>query len=95
MYIISSGCLGPAPSHCYRWACQANEFFLIMPGQLVDTLQAAGAEFYQWPVTALPAGITLRENDAFVRLVTSFVTSDEHIAEFCNLIRSYVPSTNE
>jgi threonine aldolase len=77
------------------WPCQANEIFLIMPGKLADTLQAAGAEFYQWPVTALPAGLVLKENDVFVRLVTSFATSDEHITEFCDLIDKYAPPANE
>lgn len=74
------------------WPCQANELFLIMPRQLADTLQAAGAEFYQWPVNGLPAGVTLKNNDAFVRLVTSFATSDEHITEFCDRIRNYAAS---
>jgi threonine aldolase len=74
------------------WPCQANELFLIMPGQLAEILQTAGAEFYQWPVSALPVGITLKENDVFIRLVTSFATSDEHIAEFCGLIRNYAAS---
>ncbi len=74
------------------WSCQANELFLIMPGQLAATLQTAGAEFYQWPVNALPAGIDLKENDVFVRLVTSFATSDEHITEFCDRIRDYATS---
>ena len=74
------------------WPCQANELFLIMPRQLVETLQTAGAEFYQWPVTGLPAGITLKENDVFVRLVTSFASSDEHIREFCDRIGNYTAS---
>lgn len=71
------------------WPCQANEIFLIMPAQLAEKLYAAGAEFYQWPVTALPAGTSLRNSDVFVRLVTSFASSDEHISEFCEIIRTY------
>jgi threonine aldolase len=74
------------------WQCQANELFLIIPGKLADALQTAGAEFYQWPVNALPAGIVLKENEVFVRLVTSFASSDEHLVEFCDLIRNYEAS---
>jgi len=59
---------------------------------LAETLQAAGAEFYQWPVNALPAGIPLKESDVFIRLVTSFATSDEHIAEFNDLIANSAAS---
>ncbi|HIP82039.1 MAG TPA: low specificity L-threonine aldolase [Desulfocapsa sulfexigens] len=72
------------------WPCQANELFLIMSEQLSESLQTAGAEFYQWPVTALPAGTTLKQNEVFVRLVTSFATTDEHITEFCDRIRNFV-----
>ncbi len=70
------------------WPCQANEIFLIMPTQLAEKLYAAGAEFYQWPVTALPSGITLKKTDVFVRLVTSFASSDAHISEFCEIVRT-------
>ena len=71
------------------WPCQTNEIFVIISGQLAERLRTAGAEFYQWPVNALPAGVSLNDNDVFVRLVTSFATSDEHISEFCDLIRNY------
>ena len=71
------------------WPCQANEIFLIMPAQLAEKLSAAGAEFYQWPVNALPAGTALSNSNVFVRLVTSFASSDEHISEFCEIIRTY------
>jgi len=71
------------------WQCQANEIFLIMPGKLAKELQTAGAEFYQWPVSLLPKGIKLDKKDVFVRLVTSFATTNEHITDFCDLIRQF------
>lgn len=74
------------------WPCQANELFLIMPRQMAESLQTAGAEFYQWPVSALPSGIHLTESDVFVRLVTSFASSEEHLTEFCDLVRKYTAS---
>jgi len=71
------------------WPRQANELFIIMPSALAETLQSAGAEFYQWPVATLPAGIILKKNDIFVRLVTSFASTDEHINEFCSLVHDH------
>ena len=71
------------------WPCNANEVFIIMPKQLAESLRTTGAEFYNWPVTALPSGVTLQETDVFARLVTSFVTSDAHIRDFCNNVRNY------
>jgi len=68
------------------WPCMANELFIIMPKQLSEQLQAAGAEFYQWPVSALPENVLLTDDQVFVRLVTSFATTDEHINDFCNLL---------
>ncbi len=75
-----------------QWPLQANELFITLPADLADSLHRAGAEFYTWPQHALPAGVTLSADTVFARLVTSFVTSDEHINEFCNLIRQYQPS---
>jgi threonine aldolase len=80
--------LGSLPQVQQVWPCIANEIFLIMPRFLSEKLHEAGAEFYQWPETALPAGKTLNKNEVFVRLVTSFVTTDEHINEFCDHIRN-------
>jgi threonine aldolase len=71
------------------WQCQANEIFLIMPGELSEKLQKAGAEFYQWPISSLPKGISLDKKDVFVRLVTSWATTKEHITEFCYHINQF------
>jgi len=74
------------------WPCQANEIFITMPRQLAERLQAEGAEFYQWPIQTLPNNYTLRDEDVFVRLVTSFATSDEHIRDFCDRINEFKAS---
>ena len=70
------------------WPCQANELFVTMPELLAEELHEKGAEFYQWPETALPAKVTLKKGEVFARLVTSFATSDEHISEFCDHIQN-------
>jgi len=71
------------------WPTQSNEIFLTMPQKLVNKLQEAGAEFYEWYPEALPPNFELAEDDAFVRLVTSFATEDSHRIEFCDLIKEY------
>ena len=76
------------------WPRQANELFLIMPKKLAESLLAAGAEFYRWPVTALPSGVELKRDDVFVRLVTSFASGDEHIDQFIELVDSYQPRSS-
>ena len=72
-----------------QWPREANELFVTMPRKLADTLQEAGAEFYEWPAQALPRGSELATDEIFVRLVTSFVTTDDHIYSFCDLIHTY------
>ncbi len=79
--------LAAFPAVRLQWPREANELFIIMPRQLADTLQEAGAEFYEWPGQALPEGTELVKGEVFVRLVTSFVTTDDHITRFCDMIR--------
>ena len=84
-------CLSPwqsFPQIQLVWPCQANELFVTMPELLAEELYEKGAEFYQWPETALPAKVTLKKGEVFARLVTSFATSDEHISEFCDHIQN-------
>ncbi len=77
------------PNICLQWPLEANELFVTMPGELADKLHDAGAEFYQWPVHALPQGVVLAENEVYVRLVTSFATTDEQIEQFCGLVQKF------
>jgi threonine aldolase len=72
------------------WPTQANEIFAVMPRSLVTALRDAGAEFYDWYPSALPADRDLDDHEALVRLVTSFVTSDSQIEQFCDLVRTKV-----
>jgi len=84
--------LASFPAIRLQWPREANELFVTMPRQLADTLQESGAEFYKWPTQALPEGTELGKDDVFVRLVTSFVTTDNHISSFCDLIHTYEQS---
>ena len=72
-----------------QYPCQANELFVTMPKKIAEQLLEAGAHFYDWPIFALPAGVELESNTVFVRLVTSFATTDTHINDFCGLIEKF------
>ena len=74
--------LDEVPGVSLVWPVQANELFLLMPRALALRLQAGGAEFYEWYASALPAGLNLRADQMFVRLVCSFATTDEQIEAF-------------
>jgi len=65
---------------------QANEIFVVMPRDLATRLKAAGADFYDWYPSALAPGI-LGEGESFIRLVTSFATTDAQVDEFCAAAR--------
>ncbi len=69
---------------------QANELFITMPKYLAKHLLKAGAEFYEWYPEALPPGVTLHDDEVFIRLVTSFTTQDKHRIDFCESIRHYL-----
>ncbi|MEK7315015.1 MAG: hypothetical protein AAB011_02450 [Candidatus Eisenbacteria bacterium] len=69
------------------WPVEANELFVVMPNAMAARLKAAGAEFYEWYVDALPPGTRLEAGETFVRLVTSFVTTDAQVDQFCAVAR--------
>lgn len=74
------------PEISLQWPREANELFITLPTVLADSLLQAGATFYLWPAHALPKGKELSGQESFVRLVTSFQTTDEHISQFCEII---------
>ena len=57
---------------------QANELFVAMPEELIESLQAEGAVFYRW--IDMPG-----EENPVVRLVTSFATSLHDVERFLSL----------
>lgn len=68
---------------------QANEIFMLLPTALAQYLRENDAEFYDWYPQTLPENIQHTENQSYVRLVTSFLTSDEHIENFIAAIQAY------
>jgi threonine aldolase len=77
--------LASIPGIRITWSPQANEIFVVLAKQLVERLRAAGAEFYEWPLAALPPAMKITSDEAYVRLVTSFLTTDSEIQKFCSI----------
>ncbi|HYM36296.1 MAG TPA: beta-eliminating lyase-related protein [Steroidobacteraceae bacterium] len=80
--------LASIPRIRITWPTQANEVFVVLPIKLVERLRTAGAEFYEWPLTGLPPEISITRDEAYVRLVTSFLTTDKEISDFCAIAHS-------
>ena len=57
---------------------QANEIFVAMPDDLIDSLQGDGAVFYRW--IDVPG-----ETNPVVRLVTSYATAQQEVDRFLSL----------
>jgi threonine aldolase len=68
------------------WPVEANEVFVILPQRIDTRLKAAGAMYYPWTTQSLPAGVTVASDAVLVRLVTSFATTDAHIADFVEVV---------
>jgi threonine aldolase len=64
------------------WPVEANEVFVPLPRPVDARLKAAGAAYYPWSTHGLPAGMTIATDAILVRLVTSFATTEEEIAQF-------------
>lgn len=79
--------LADIPAVRLTWPADANEVFAILPKKIIERLRDAGAEFYEWPLAGLPPQIGIAETESYVRLVTSFATTDKEIEEFCAIAR--------
>jgi threonine aldolase len=68
------------------WKPAANEVFGILPTDVRDQLEAAGAVFYPWHK---PHGYLdpLTDNEMMARFVTSFATTEAEIDRFGEVIR--------
>jgi threonine aldolase len=64
------------------WPVEANEVFVILPRAVHVRLKTAGANYYLWASHSLPEGAAVGGDAVLVRLVTSFATTDDEIAQF-------------
>ncbi|MDN3650712.1 low specificity L-threonine aldolase [Reinekea marina] len=64
------------------WPTMANEVFAILPNQTIEKLRTAGAVLYEWIPGFLPRDLAIEKDESVVRLVCSFRTQDEEVAQF-------------
>jgi threonine aldolase len=76
--------LKAVPGARLGWPRQVNEVFAILPGRVNRALRAAGAQYYDWGGRGLEPGALARD-EMLARLVTSWATRDEDIAQFLEL----------
>jgi threonine aldolase len=67
------------------WEPQANEVFAIMTAERAASLEAAGIKFYGWNT---PHGMedAIGSDETLCRFVTSFATTDDHVAALARLL---------
>ena len=68
------------------WEVRANQLYVVMASSLADALLDAGAAFYPWYPSTLPGDYELANTDGIYRLVTSFATTRDEIAEFADAL---------
>lgn len=68
------------------WQPEANEVFAIMPRKTMHALRDAGAQFHDWHA---PQGFEdqIQPDEELCRFVTSFATTDGHIASLAEALR--------
>jgi threonine aldolase len=64
------------------WPRGGNEVFAIIQRDSLDAARAARAAFYEWPADAFPVDERPGADEALVRLVTSFATTDAEVDRF-------------
>ena len=83
-----SKALAALPGVRLAFPTQANEIFVILPKPAEAALKAAGALYYNWTCRSHGPGEGARENEAFLRLVTSFATTQNEIDAFLAIVRA-------
>jgi threonine aldolase len=84
--------LSAIPGLRLAWPRQVNQVFPIAPRSLVAALRAEGVGFYEWTSRAVPPALAPREDEAFLRLVCSFETSDSEIDRFLAIVSGHCAS---
>jgi threonine aldolase len=64
------------------WPADGNELFAILPRSAIARAKTAGATFHEWYPNWAPAERPPAENEALVRLVTSFATTEAEVERF-------------
>jgi threonine aldolase len=77
-----------AAGHRLAWPAEANEVFPIVPKALVERLQKAGAQFYDWPAQNGLIGDRVGPDEMLLRLVASFATKPEDVEHFLAAVQA-------
>jgi threonine aldolase len=70
------------------WPVEANEVFVPLSPEADRRLKAAGALYYPWYLSSLPAGSMIPPDHTLVRLVTSFSTTEADVDQFVTIARN-------
>jgi threonine aldolase len=68
------------------WPRQVNEVFAILPRRSDAALKAAGARYYDWGARSLSPQEAPRDDEVFVRLISSFATKPADIDRFVAIV---------
>ncbi|MFT4182221.1 MAG: low specificity L-threonine aldolase [Rhizobium sp.] len=63
------------------WPTASNEVFAIISKTAAKNAEDKGAKFYEWPIPEARPDL-VGENEALIRLVTSFATTEDDVAGF-------------
>ena len=74
--------LAGVPGVRLAWPAEANEVFAILPRALDQSLRTAGAVYHPWSDLSLPPGESVGADEVLIRLVASFATTPEAVADF-------------
>ena len=85
--LLSEG-LAALPGVRLGWPTQANEVFPIVPKAVDQALKGAGVQYHAWTEVSLPAGESIGPDEALIRLVASFATSEGEVRQALEIARS-------
>jgi threonine aldolase len=85
--LLSEG-LAALPGVRLGWPTQANEVFPIVPKAVDQALKGAGVQYHAWTEVSLPAGESIGPDEALIRLVASFATTEEEVRQALEIARS-------
>jgi threonine aldolase len=72
----------------FPWPTQANELFMVVSARIAEALHHGGVILAPWSSRSLPSGFDLRDDERFLRLVTSFATTSEDVAQVISIAAS-------
>ena len=67
------------------WPVEANEVFPVLPTHVINRLRAEGAVIREWPPAGLEGHTAPGADEALLRLVCSFATTEEEVERFLAL----------